>query len=173
MPGKPRPPPLQLQAVAKAAGTVLGPCMQVQAWYPKDPAILKILRVATSYPFRGNIGKLGVVPGNQGRNFNETSTYVLRCFFPGKSVKNKRSPKSGQERAQNVLSRCPLRVFCTGAKHTGCTGGFWGCTGAKHSQRTSPQGPPKHVLHSLLTTFRTSLVFDRFPRKTASQHINS
>ena len=58
-------------------------------------------------------------------------------------------------------SRCSLRVFCTGATPDS-TGELWGCTGAKHSRRTSVQGP-------LLTTFRTFLAFDQIPRKAASQ----
>ena len=50
----------------------------------------------------------------------------------------------GANRVCGFLERCARRVFCTSA-------------------------PPKHVLHPLLTTFRTFLVFDRFPRKAASQ----
>ena len=46
----------------------------------------------------------------------------------------------GAEGVWGSLSRCPLRVFCTGATPES-TGALWGCTSAKHSRRTSAQGP--------------------------------
>ena len=61
--------------------------------------------------------------------------------------------------SESVLDRCNTRVHrCTLGLHRSKTPSEHICSGT-----------PKHVSHPLLTTFRTFLVFDRFPRKAASQ----
>ena len=64
---------------------------------------------------------------------------TLRSCLPGKLVKNEESPKSGLERVKACLGPRTQYRF---APVRNCSDRLWGCTGARHSQRTSVHRSP-------------------------------
>ena len=158
--------------------------MFIEIFFSLWPQCRRAPRAWTPNPFRAGThllagtprscissGRGEGIPAREGVRFVAFSDWLVWAWeYHKRGTLSSRDHLPLLKRAKHVLgslSRCPLRVFCTGA-----TPVLQRCALGLHRCETFLEdicsGTPKHSLHPSLTTFWTFLAFDQFPRQAAS-----